>query len=214
MGGTDVPSPQAPVTVALELPSARVLADQIATIQDLQFVMDCCKRLLSELAEPEEQRDPVVPQALWSAALVAYDRCFAKGTRYGLTPDDVRALPLQGQVMKFHTWVMAERAKIAAHPANPFAVARAGAVLSPPGQPERRVEGVTVLSARHVLVDGTGVRQLGALASELARRLAGKAREQQDTVLAEAQKADLDGLYKLPPLPAGPPGPGSGSESA
>ena len=36
-------------TVALDVPSARVLADQASIIQDLQFVMDCSKRLLAEL---------------------------------------------------------------------------------------------------------------------------------------------------------------------
>ena len=56
MGGTDGGSPEM-VTVALDTPSALVLADQASTIQDLQFVMDCCKRLLTELAKPEEERD-------------------------------------------------------------------------------------------------------------------------------------------------------------
>ena len=46
--------------------------------------MDCCKRLLTELARPEEDRDGVVPLALWSSALVAYARCFGKGRRFGL----------------------------------------------------------------------------------------------------------------------------------
>ena len=55
------------LTVALDVPSAQILADQASIIQDLQFVMDCCKRLLTELARPEEDRDLVVPQALWSA---------------------------------------------------------------------------------------------------------------------------------------------------
>ena len=40
------------LTVALDLPSAQLLADQISTIQDLQFVMECCKRLLTELVNP------------------------------------------------------------------------------------------------------------------------------------------------------------------
>ena len=73
------------LTVALDLPSAQVLADQIATIQDLQFVMECCKRLLTELVTPEDERDPVVPQALWSAALI------------GLRP-----LLQQGQAVRAH----------------------------------------------------------------------------------------------------------------
>lgn len=217
MAGTSAASPRTQtLTVALDLPSAQVLADQIATIQDLQFVMECCKRLLTEMVTPEDERDPVVPQALWSAALTAYDRCFSKGTKFGLTGDDVRSLPLEGQVMKFHTWVVNERNKLARHPADPFELAKVGTVLSAPGlsgrptdggeAPGRQLEGITVLSASHILVDGAGVRQLGALASELAKQTAGKAQEQERTVLGDARRLGLDTLYTLPPLPLGPPG--------
>ncbi len=201
------------LTVPLDVPSARILADQAAIIADLQFVMDCCKRLLTELGKPEITRDPVVPQALWSAALVAYARCFSRGKRFGLTTEDVRTLPLQGEVMKYHQWVLGERDKLARHPANPFEAAKVGAALSPPGQEERRVEGIAILSASHVLVDDTGVRQLGGLASELAKQTAERAQQQQDAVLADAQQLSLDGLYKLPPLRTGPPGPGDDGEA-
>ena len=222
MAGTSAASPRTQtLTVALDLPSARVLADQIATIQDLQFVMECCKRLLTELVTPDDERDPVVPQALWSAALTAYDRCFSKGTKFGLTADDVRSLPLEGQVMKFHTWIVDERNKLARHAADPFELTKVGIVLSMPGlsapglsggqpdggeAPGRQLEGITVLSASHILVDGAGVRQLGALASELAKQTAGKAQEQERAVLGDARRLGLDTLYTLPPLPLRPPG--------
>jgi len=201
------------VTVALDTPSALVLADQASTIQDLQFVMDCCKRLLTELAKPEEERDAVVPQALWSSALVAYARCFGKGGRSGLATEDVRNLPLQGAVMKFHKWVMEERNKLTAHPANPFEGAKVGAALSPPGPAGQRVEGVAIFSANRVLIDAIGVRQLGGLASELAKQTAEKATEQQDLVLADAQQLNIDRLYRLPPLRMGPPADASGSDA-
>lgn len=201
MGGTGKGSPGAPtLTVALDAPSAQILADQALIIQDLQFVMECCKRLLTELARPEEDRDPVVPQALWSAALVAYARCFSRGKRFGLATEDIRTLPLQGEVMKYHKWVIEERNKLTAHPANPFEAAKVGAALSLPGQAERRVEGIAIFATSHVLVDDTGVRQLGGLASELAKQTAEKAQEQQDSVLADAQHLSIDSLYKLPPL--------------
>ena len=201
MGGTDRTSPQAgALTVAIDMPSARILADQASVIQDLQFVMDCCKRLLTELARPEEDRDGVVPQALWSSALVAYARCFGKGRSSGLATDDVRNLPLQGAVMKFHTWVIEECGKLTAHPVDPFEAAKIGVVLSPPGQKERRVEGIAIFSASRVLIDVTGVRQLGGLASELAKQTAGRAQEQQDSVLTDAQQLDMGSLYGSPPL--------------
>ena len=200
------------LTVALDLPSARVLAGQASVIQDLQFVMDCCKRLLTELDRPEEDRDGVVPQALWSSALVAYARCFGKGSRFGLSAEDVRNLPLHGAVMKFHKWVIEERNKLTARPADPFEAAKIGAALSSSVQAERRVEGIAIFSTGHVLVDVIGVRQLGGLASELAKHIADKAQEQQDAVLADAQQLNIDSLYKLPPLRMGPPTDGSAGE--
>jgi len=201
------------LTVALDLPSARVLADQASIVQDLQFVMDCCKRLLTELGRPEEERDGVVPQALWSSALVAYARCFSRGKRFGLATEDVQSLPLHGAVMKFHKWVIAERNKLTAHPADPFEAAKVGAALSRPEQAERRVEGIAIFSSSHVLVDVIGVRQLGGLASELAKQTAEKAQEQQDSVLADAQQLDIDRLYRLPPLRRQPPTDGSAGDA-
>jgi hypothetical protein len=184
------------------MPSARILADQASVIQDLQFVMDCCKRLLTELSRPEEDRDGVVPLALWSSALVAYARCFGAGGRFALAVDDVRNLQLQGAVMRFHEWVIEERDKLIEHPADPFEAVKIGAALSLAGQKERQVEGIAVFSTSRVLIDVTGVRQLGGLASELAKQTAGKAQKQQDSVLSDAQQVDIDSLYDSPPLGA------------
>jgi hypothetical protein len=191
------------LTVALDTPSARVLADQASIINDLQFVMDSCKRLLDELARPQEDRDGVVPQALWSSALVAYARCFSADRRSGLAVDDVQNLPLQGAVMKFHTWVIEECGKLTAPPADPYEAVTIGAALAPPGRKKRRVEGIAVFTTSRVLIDVIGVRQLGGLASELAKQTAQKAEKQQHEVLTDAQQLDLDGLYESPPLSTG-----------
>jgi hypothetical protein len=196
----DASRPVNGLTVALDMPSARILAAQTSVIQDLQFVMDCCKRLLAELARPEEDRDGVVPLALWSSALLAYARCFGEGRLSGLAAEDVRNLPLQGAVMKFHEWVIDERDKLIEHPADPFEAAKIGAALSPAGQKERRIEGIAVFSTSRVLIDVTGVRQLGGLASELAKQTADKAQRQQDSVLSDAQQLDMGSLYRSPPL--------------
>ena len=191
------------LTVALDTPSARVLADQASIINDLQFVMDGCKRLLDELARPQEDRDGVVPQALWSSALVAYARCFSADRRSGLAVDDVQNLPRQGAVMKFHTWVIEECGKLTAPPADPYEAVTIGAALAPAGQKKRRVEGIAVFTTSRVLIDVIGVRQLGGLASELAKQTAQKAEKQQHEVLTDAQQLDIDGLYELPPLSTG-----------
>jgi hypothetical protein len=209
VGETKSTSRQAPgLTVALDTPSARILAEQASVIQDLQFVMDCCKQLLTELGRPGVSPDGVVPLALWSSAVVAYARCFGDGRRSGLTDEDVRNLPLQGAVMNFHQWVIGERPKLTEQPADSFEAAKVGAALASAGQKDpkaRRVEGIAVFSTSRVLIDGTGVRQLGGLASELAKQTAGKAQKQQDAVLSDAQKLDIGSLYEAPPLHLQPP---------
>jgi hypothetical protein len=192
-------------TVALDVPSAHVLADQASIVSELQFVMDCCKKLLPELAKPEEERDPLMPLALWSSAVLAYGRCFSKGRRFALSAENVKDLPLHGAVMKFHTWILEERDKLAARAANPSEAAKVGAALSPPDQKDRRVEGIVIFASSHVVIDDVGVRQLGGLASELAKQTAEKAQEQQDVVLKDAQQLNLDGLYKLAPIGTWPP---------
>jgi hypothetical protein len=193
-------------TVAIDVPSAQVLADQASIIAELQFVMDCSKRLLTELAKPEEERDQLMPVALWSSAVLAYGRCFSKGKRFALANEDVRSLPLHGAVMKFHQWVLEERDKLAARAPNPAEGAKVGAALSPPGQKDRRVEGIVIFASSHEIVDDVGVRQLGGLAAELAKQTAEKAQEQQDVVLKDAQQLNLDSLYQQEPIGTWPPG--------
>jgi len=199
-------------TVAIDVPSAHVLADQASIISELQFVMDCCKRLLADLAKPEEERDQLMPLALWSSAVLAYGRCFSKGKRFALSNDDVRNLPLHGAVMKFHQWILEERDKLAARAANPAEGAKVGAALSPPEQKDRRVEGIVIFASSREVVDDTGVRQLGGLASELAKLTADKAQEQQDVVLKDAQQLNLDSLYQLTPIGTWPPEDNAGDD--
>jgi hypothetical protein len=195
--GTAQATPE--LTVGLETAPARVLADQAAVVQDLQFVMDCCKQLMAVLSQPEADRDGVVPVALWSSAVVTYARCFGAGPGSGLTEDDVQSLPLQGAVSTFHEWVIAERDTLTAPLADPFVTSKVGVALAPAGK-QRRVAGIGIFATSRVLVDVTGARQLGALASELAKQTALKAQKQQDVVLADAQKQDIGSLYALPPL--------------
>src|SRR5260370_19578127 len=183
VAGTDRGSPA--LTVALDTPSAQILADQAAITNDLKLVMDCGKRLSTDVGRPQEDRDGVVPQALWSSALVAYARCFSEGRRAGLTIDDVQNLPLQGAVMKFHTWVIGECDKLTAPSADPFEAARIGAALSPPEKKQRRVEGIAIFSASRVLIDVIGVPQLRRPAAKLAKPSAQKAEEQQEPVLTD-----------------------------
>lgn len=42
-------------------------------------------------------------EGVWTTALLSYSRCFGRGDwGMGLTEDDVSAIPLQGEVLKWH----------------------------------------------------------------------------------------------------------------
>jgi hypothetical protein len=90
-----------------DVASARSLADQASIYQDLSFVVDCCRKL-SRLPTGGEA---VLVEALWSAALIAYSRCFGTGKRIGLDALSVLNLGLQGDVWEFHQWLRDMRDK-------------------------------------------------------------------------------------------------------
>jgi hypothetical protein len=203
----NVPIPAQLRVVPLDMPSAQILADYASVVQDLRFVQGCCRHLLTVLAQPEGQRDSTLMKALWSAALVAYARCFGTGKRSGLTIEDVKGLPLQGEFLEYHKWLRDMRDKNVAHSVNPFEQVKVGALLSPPESPQRQFEGVATLAMLYLMPDETGVWQLGGLAAALADSVSRKAQAQQDTVTAEARQLDLDYLYSLPDLRSMAPGP-------
>lgn len=124
-------------TVALDSPSAKVLADLGSVHQDLVFVTNCCERLLPLLEQ--EEKDAVLIQALWTAAVVAYTRCFVGDKRLGIGEDSF--VGLEGDVVELHRLVLSMRNKHIAHSVNPFEVVRVGVVLSPQSSPVRKVRG-------------------------------------------------------------------------
>ena len=144
-----------------------------------------------------------MPQALWSAALVAYTRCFTTGKRFGLATKDVRTLPLHGEVMKFHKWMLGERDQVTSHPADPFAAAKVGAALS---RPRRAAAGGGYRDPGRQPYPGrsTGrppARRAGVGTGQADR---GAGHRQQDMVLADAQQISVDSPAKLDPLQVGP----------
>ena len=128
---------------------ARRLADLAAVFDDLQFVLGCCERLLRELARGDEQ-DPVVTEALWSAALNAYARCFRAGDRdAGLTVEDLTATGLQGDLVPWHEMLGKLRNFLVAKAANPRETFSVGVSLPDGGA----AEGIVVTSVPQPQVD-------------------------------------------------------------
>jgi hypothetical protein len=126
----------------LTSPAARRLAELAAVFDDLQFVLGCCARLLGEL-DRADQRDPVVVEALWAAALNAYARCFRTGEHdAGLTVGDLAATGLEGDLVSWHETLGKLRDFLVAKAANPREAFSVGVSLAAGGP----AEGIVVTS--------------------------------------------------------------------
>ncbi|HSK61400.1 MAG TPA: hypothetical protein VK935_20345 [Actinomycetospora sp.] len=158
-------------------PAAAALADLAAIFDDLQTVLLCCERLVSQLSVPEP--DPVVIESLWTTALLSYSRCFAPGGRgMGLTEADVEGLEIEGEVLAWHRMVRQLRKHYADPAVNPREVFEVGVAVSD-GAPR----GVAITSTRQALPDTVSVHQTGAIAYHLSQLVDARIGEHQATVL-------------------------------
>jgi hypothetical protein len=209
-------SQQTEVTIVrlLPMPAALALADLAAVFEELQFVLKCCERLITELAGPRP--DDVVLESVWISALNSYGRCFRPGDRgIGLTEADLTATNLQGDVLQWHKLLGELREFYLNGPANPRETFSVGAAQASAGE----AVGIVITSANRERLNDVTVRQTGRLAFELSRVLDERITKQQETVLAAARALSAKELGALPLIDVvapdqGQPAPGTSTSTA
>jgi hypothetical protein len=175
---------------------AAALADLTAIFDDLQFVLGCCERLVGELGRGG-QRDPVVSDSVWIAALSTYGRCFrSRKSGAALTKNDLSETGLKGDVLKWHELLGKLRDFHVDGITNPREEFFVGASQSEAGAPA----GVVVTSIPRPSVDETTVRQTGRLAFELSALVDKRIKDRTEKVFAEAQKLSAADFDKLDPI--------------
>lgn len=182
----------------LDTPVALALADLAAIFEDLQTVLRCCERLVSELdpglVPGQDEPDDLALEAFWATAVLSYARCFSTGARgKGLTPDDVTATGLVGDVLGWHQVLW----QLAGHYADPVVNPREKFSVGVSQDSDGKASGIAITSARQPPVDDLTVRQTGAIAFELSRIVDARIAEHQQTVFAglgSMTKAQLEGL--------------------
>jgi len=181
----------------LDTASASELAELMATFEDLQTVLRCCERLVTELADGDGKPDEVLVEALWTVALLSYARCFSAGeTGTALTEGDLTATQPYGDPLSWHKVLLQLRDHYADPTTNPRERFSVGVAQDPNGE----VKGVGVTSARQPLVDNLTVRQTGAIAFALSGLVNNRISAQQEKVFGEVEhtpRADLDKLARL-----------------
>ncbi len=179
----------------LRIPAALALADLAAIFDDLQFVLQCCERLIAELGRKE--RDEVLTESLWVAALSAYMRCFHAGERgMSLTEDDLTSTQLKGKVLEWHRLLKKLRDFYVEGAANPREMFSAGVAQSADGA----AQGIVITSVPQPHLDEATVQQTGRLAFELSRLVDERIKDQQQKVFQAAEKMSVASLNQLPTI--------------
>ena len=187
----------------LDDPAAAALAGLVEVFEDLQTVLRCCERLVSELAV-EGDPDEIVVEAVWTTALLSYARCFSPTeTDVALTEDDVATTHSAGEeVVKWHRLLLQLRDHYADASVNPRERFSVGVTQGPDGT----ASGVAITSARQPLVDDLTVRQTGAIGYALSAMVNARIESRQQQVFEErksSSRADLEQL-ELVEVAAGP----------
>jgi hypothetical protein len=167
------------------------LAGLAAVFDDLQYALRCCEHLVGALAVPAP--DPVLTEALWTGALVAYARAFSPRAKV-LTDDDLAELGLEGDVTGFHKALLRLRDYNASRHVNPRESYTIGVAQKNNGA----AAGVAVVGAQQEGVDDTAVRQLGRIAYGLSGLVDARMQAAQQRVHVVAQGLDAARLARLP----------------
>ena len=171
-------------------------------LQDLRSVIELCKRLDTELERAEDEADNLLIEALWTAALVKYVRCFTSGKRFGLDPSVFDGLAGASET---HQYFKNMRDKHVAHSVNPFEGVGVRVVLG--GKlGNHTAEGIVVFQHRLVCTDRAGVRTLQRLTSAAQRNVRLRCKAMRDELLDWA-KAQPPSTFQPDQLGMVAPGP-------
>lgn len=177
----------------VDFEEAKKLADYTLIFRDLEFVENVLKRL-KQLLE-NESKDLVLIESLWSAALIAYCRCFAKGRRLGLSEDIFKSNMLKGDPIACHRYYKNQRDKLIAHSVNPFEQVVIDLQLSDRKSREQKVLGLSVLIQKLISLipkDIEAFLMLSLFAKEEIRKLA---KEYKAKTLEVGKKLPIESLY-------------------
>ncbi len=176
--------------------AAAALVGVVEVFEDLQTVLRCCERLVTELAVDGEP-DPVVVESVWTTALLSYARCFAAtGDGVALTEGDVSSTHSSPEVVEWHRLLLQLRNHYTDPAVNPRERCSVGVAQDANG----RASGIAITSARQPLVDDITVRQTGAIAYALSGLVDKRIELRQKEVFHDLEswsKVDLDRLDPL-----------------
>ena len=190
-----------PVVVRrVESENASLLRDMVETFEELQMVLRCCERLVSELG-PGLPPDPVVVEGVWTMALLSYARCFAqRGTAAALGEDELTTVQPDSDVLEWHKVLL----RLREHYGDPTNSPRERFTVAVTQDADGAASGVAITSVKQPLVDEVTVRQLGAISYALSNLVNDRIEAQQALVSGELETVSREDLEKLDQLDVAP----------
>jgi len=184
----------------LDLPEAQLLSDLYGIIKDLDSVSEFCQRLVE--AWGAEPPDFHLLDAISTACVVRYCRCFEGGVRFKLHPDSVKAV--DPRFTEFHDYLFSLRQKHLSHSVNEFEEnCVAVSVAEPPSPPE--VKGIAVVGGRVAGLDRRTASNLQELVKKLRQAASVEYDTEEDKLKAIVDNIPIDDVYRLPePAPFQP----------
>ncbi|MGQ0526266.1 MAG: hypothetical protein ACT4P8_21710 [Betaproteobacteria bacterium] len=176
--------------VEVTLPEAEALADLYGIEYDLATASYLCAKAL-EMWE-SDSRDYLVIEALVSATIVRYARCFATGTRLGLARIDLAEL--QSSALSAHDYFKALRDKFVAHSINPFEETFVTASASERNGVRLPIESVNP-GYRRLVLSGTEARELAQLLPQVLAIVRRHIQIEKEALLEFIKTLPLDAVH-------------------
>lgn len=179
--------------VPLRFREANRLAGLHGVLIDLEWTACVCQRLLTLLEKP--QHDSLLVEALSSAALVRYARCFAKGVRRSLPADIIAHLSTEEN--KDHNYFVNVRDKHIAHSVNPYEDNCVTTLVPHELPPDWRIKRIGFHQDRVVSLGSTETKRLCSLVKRVTEYVKAQIETEKSLVLDLAKKIPLSTLAEL-----------------
>lgn len=186
---------------------AQEASDLHAIYRDLEFVKSAADYLAeilegydSQAESPTNTSDTyVVERSLYTAALVAYKRCFDHGKRLRLTPESVFSGDAE-ELREFHQYFIKVRDAHVVHSVNPFEINRVAAYVEGADRRDPQVEEVGTVHLPRTTDDSYGTRLLASLAEHAMEVVYHRSDAVLDALWARVKSLSQEELLSLKPL--------------
>lgn len=191
--------PTAVKLAQIEGEDAKRLSHLLLHRQDLEFAHQCA----TALQLPEIQV-PVIRQALWRSAIVAWSKCFgtSHAGRFRLLKEDIYPAPEADAVFRHFK---ALRDKHIAHDENAFAQAKPGVVIGPEDGEKKILQAVCFGMFVQTENGGTDLENLQHLIGDAMKWVLNEVDTVGDKIAATLEHWDYQRLLALPDVQFKPP---------